>query len=136
MLKTKKERGAVAVEMAILLPLLLMLLIGTIEFGRVFNVQISLNQAAREGARHAAIHYGDPTLDVEGTALAAAPSLDNLTVLVTDNATECADDGANVEVIARTTLNSVSGLFDVELLGMPVIFPLELTGRGVMRCGG
>jgi Flp pilus assembly protein TadG len=136
MLKTKHEqRGAVAVEMAILLPLLLLILIGIIEFGRVFNVQISLNQAAREGARHAAIHYDDPSLDVTTAALGAAPSLDDLTVLVTDDASACAD-GANVEVIVRTTLTSASGLFDAGLLGMPMIFPLELTGTGVMRCGG
>jgi Flp pilus assembly protein TadG len=136
LLKTRHEQqGAVAVEMAILLPLLLLILIGIIEFGRVFNVQISLNQAAREGARHAAIHYDDPSLDVTAATLAAAPSLDNLTVLVTDDASDCTD-GAHVEVLAQTTLDSASGLFDAELLGMPVIFPLELTGTGVMRCGG
>lgn len=121
--------------MAILLPLLLLILIGIIEFGRIFNVQISLNQAAREGARYAAIHYDDAAIDVSSTALAAAPSLDNLTVLVADDADACSD-GDNVEVTASTTLTSATGLFDVELLGMPVIFPLELTGIGVMRCGG
>ena len=46
----RKERGAVAVEMAMILPLLLLILMGTIEFGRVLNVQVSLTQAAREGA--------------------------------------------------------------------------------------
>ena len=133
--KRQKERGAVAVEMAIILPLLLMLLIGIIEFGRVFNVQISLSQAAREGARHAAIHYDDDELDVEGTALRAAPSLDGLPVLVDDDADACAL-GADVRVTTAVTLDSLSGLFDAELLGMPVIFPMDLTGIGVMQCGG
>jgi Flp pilus assembly protein TadG len=133
--KLQKERGAVAVEMAIILPLLLMLVVGIIEFGRVFNVQISLSQAAREGARHAAIHHDDDDLDVEGVALAAAPSLEGLPVTVDDDADDCADD-LDVRVTTSVTLTSLTGLLDVDLLGMPVIFPLELTGMGVMRCGG
>ncbi|GGI71605.1 TadE/TadG family type IV pilus assembly protein [Pseudarthrobacter scleromae] len=135
MIKPQKERGAVAVEMAIVLPLLLMLLIGIIEFGRVFNVQISLSQAAREGARHAAVHFNDDDLDVDAAALGAAPSLNELPVTVDDNADECAL-GADVRVTATVALDSLTGLFDAELLGMPVIFPMELTGVGVMRCGG
>ena len=93
----RKERGAVAIEMAILLPLLLLILIGIIEFGRVLNVQVSLTQAAREGARYAAVHYQDGALDVSGTALAAAPSLNGLGVTVSDNAASCSP-GSNVTV--------------------------------------
>ncbi|MFD0045974.1 TadE/TadG family type IV pilus assembly protein [Pseudarthrobacter scleromae] len=125
-----KERGAVAVEMAVLLPLLLLILIGTMEFGRVFNVQNSLTQAAREGARHAAINYNKSTLDVGGTALAAAPSLGGLGVSVVDNASACTP-GANVEVTTSVSLPSLSGFLDAGGL-----FPMTLTGVGVMRCGG
>lgn len=135
-LKAKRnERGAVAVEMAVLLPLLLLILIGTMEFARVFNVQNSLTQAAREGARHAAIHYNDGTLDVAGTALAAAPSLSGLGVTVTDNAGACAPN-ANVEVTTSVTLASMSGFLDAGWFGSPGLFPMTLTGVGVMRCGG
>lgn len=128
----KNERGAVAVEMAIVLPLLLLLVIGIMEFGRVLNVQISLTHAAREGARHAAIHYDDPMLDVTATALAASPSLSGLAVTVDDNAGVCSTttDG-EVTVTTRVTLSSMSGY--LEPLGL---FPIELTGEGVMRCGG
>ncbi|WGM19275.1 TadE/TadG family type IV pilus assembly protein [Paenarthrobacter sp. OM7] len=135
-MKTKKnERGAVAVEMAVLLPLLLLILIGIIEFGRVLNVQVSLTQAAREGARHAAVHYQDGSLDVEGTALGAAPSLDGLGVTVTDNASSCAP-GSNVEVTTSVSLPSMSGFLDAGFFGSPGIFPINMTGVGVMRCGG
>lgn len=131
----KKERGAVAVEMAVLVPVLLLILIGTMEFGRVFNVQNSLTQAAREGARHAAIHYSDGSLDVEGTALAAAPSLDGLGVTVTDNAGSCSP-GGDVEVTTSVSLASMSGFLDAGWFGSPGLFPMTLTGIGVMRCGG
>jgi Flp pilus assembly protein TadG len=131
----KKERGAVAVEMAILLPLLLLILIGIMEFGRVLNVQVSLTQAAREGARYAAVHYQDGGLNVSGTALAAAPSLDGLGVSVTDNASSCAP-GSNVTVTTSVSLTSMSGFLDAGFFGGPGIFPLNMTGVGVMRCGG
>lgn len=131
----RREHGAVAVEMAILLPLLLVILIGTMEFGRVFNVQNSLSQAAREGARHAAIHYNDGSLDVEATALGAAPSLDGLGVVVSDNASDCGP-GANVEVTTSINLNSMTGFLDIGWFGSPGLFPMTLTGIGVMRCGG
>lgn len=131
----QKERGAVAVEMAVLLPLLLLVLIGTMEFGRVFNVQNSLTQAAREGARYAALHYKDSGFDVEGATLAAAPSLNGLGVVVADNASACAPN-ANVEVTTSVSLPSLSGFLDAGWFGSPGLFPMTLTGVGVMRCGG
>lgn len=131
----QKERGAIAVEMAVLLPLLLLVLIGTMEFGRVFNIQNSLTQAAREGARHGAIHYSDGTMDVEGTALGAAPSLNGLGVAVAHNAGSCAP-GANVEVTTSLNLASMTGFLDISWFGAPGVFPMTLTGVGVMRCGG
>lgn len=131
----EKERGAAAVEMAVVLPLLLLLLIGIMEYGRAFNVQVSLTQAAREGARHAAIHYNDDDLDVEGTALAAAPSLAGLGVAVTHNADECSP-GTDVEVVTSLTLSSMSGFLNAGWFGSPGLFPLDMTGVGVMRCGG
>ena len=45
------DRGAAAVEFALLLPLLLLIVFGLIDFGRALDAQITLTQAAREGAR-------------------------------------------------------------------------------------
>jgi Flp pilus assembly protein TadG len=53
------ERGAVAVEFALILPVLLMILMGTIEFGRVYSQFQVFNGAAREGARCAAVQATD-----------------------------------------------------------------------------
>ncbi|QCO99362.1 pilus assembly protein [Arthrobacter sp. 24S4-2] len=131
----RKERGAVAVEMAIVLPLLLVILIGIIEFGRVLNVQVSLSQAAREGARYAAIHYDDASLNVSGAALGGAPSLSGLAVTVTDNASSCSP-GGSVKVTTKVTMRSMTGFLDAGFFGQPVIFPLSMSGVGVMRCGG
>jgi Flp pilus assembly protein TadG len=52
-----RDRGSVAVEFALLLPVLLLLIFGVIDFGRAINAQITLTQAAREGARLASLGY-------------------------------------------------------------------------------
>jgi Flp pilus assembly protein TadG len=47
----RRRRGIAAVEVAVVLPVLLALLLGIWEVGRVFSVQNILDNAAREGAR-------------------------------------------------------------------------------------
>ncbi|MBX7445209.1 MULTISPECIES: TadE/TadG family type IV pilus assembly protein [unclassified Arthrobacter] len=135
MKSSRKEKGAVAVEMAIVLPLLLLILLGIIEFGRAYNVQVSLTQAAREGARYAAIHHAESGLNVQAAALAAAPALSGLPVTVTDNASSCSA-GSNVQVTTKVALPSLTGFLDAGFFGASGIFPLSMTGVGVMRCGG
>ncbi len=63
----KTEKGQAMVEFALVLPVLLVLLCGIIDFGWLYYNQITLNNAAREGARYAVIHY-DPTTDWKGAA--------------------------------------------------------------------
>jgi hypothetical protein len=46
-----RERGATLVETAMVLPLLVMLVFGIIDFGAIFNDKIAMRQGAREGAR-------------------------------------------------------------------------------------
>jgi len=50
-----QRQGTATVEFALVLPLLLGLLFGIIEFGLLFKDQLSIQQAAREGARVAAV---------------------------------------------------------------------------------
>lgn len=53
--KFRQERGATAVEFAIILPVLILLIFGVIEFGRAYNSYLAVTHAAREGARLAAV---------------------------------------------------------------------------------
>jgi Flp pilus assembly pilin Flp len=56
---SRGEDGAAAVEFALLLPLLILLLFGFIQFGLAFNTRIQATNAAREGARLAVIGIDD-----------------------------------------------------------------------------
>ena len=58
-LKRRDERGANLVEMALVTVLLLMLLAGVVDIGRLFNHWIVITNASREGARYAARFPGD-----------------------------------------------------------------------------
>lgn len=49
------ERGQATIEFAIVLPLVLLLVAGIIEFGKGFNYWLNLNHLANEGARWVAV---------------------------------------------------------------------------------
>jgi Flp pilus assembly protein TadG len=53
--RCRDDRGAAAVEFALVMPILILLLFGIIEFARVWNVKQVLTDAAREGARIAVV---------------------------------------------------------------------------------
>lgn len=57
------ERGVALVEFALVLPLLLTLAIGVVDFGRAFNYWIDQTHLANEAARWAVVNYnpGDPS---------------------------------------------------------------------------
>jgi Flp pilus assembly pilin Flp len=55
----RQQDGAAAVEFALLLPLLVLLLFGFIQFGTAFNTRIQATNAAREAARAAVVGIDD-----------------------------------------------------------------------------
>lgn len=120
------ERGAAAVEFALILPVLILLVMGLVEFSRVFNIQISLSNAAREGARTMAIH-NDAGMAATA-AIAAAPSINPAItdgqIAVTPG--DCAADDT-VEVTIDYDVALMTGFFGATI---------PLTGTGVMLCGG
>src|SRR4051794_34439486 len=79
------RRGAAAVEMAMVAPLLFTLLLGSIEFGRAMMAGNVLTSAAREGARVAVVPGGansDVTTAVNNELAAAAISKTNASIKV------------------------------------------------------
>ena len=61
----REERGQATVEFAIVIPLVMLLILGIIEFSKAFNYWITLNHLSSEGARWAAVDKvpGNPTPD-------------------------------------------------------------------------
>jgi Flp pilus assembly protein TadG len=63
------EAGQSLMEFALVLPLLLLLLLGIIQFGAAFNALIVLNAAAQEGARVMAIEGAGAEAEAEAKAV-------------------------------------------------------------------
>ena len=55
------ERGTAIVELAIILPLFLVLLLGMVDFGQAFNEWLDETHLANDGVRLAAVNYNAPT---------------------------------------------------------------------------
>jgi Flp pilus assembly protein TadG len=132
-LRARSEHGAAAVEFALVMPILFLLMFGIYEFGRMYNAKVSMTGAVREGARVMAIR-NDPSCNAGPPAGAAAtvvqaaalsPALSCGEVTITP--ASCVP-GANVVVTAAR-----SHTYNIPFYGTGSI---NVTGRAVMRCGG
>jgi Flp pilus assembly protein TadG len=68
--RDRKQRGGALVEFVIILPLLILLVFGLWEFGRIIDAWLVVTNAAREGARYASVSdetdLGALTTEVQG----------------------------------------------------------------------
>lgn len=85
MFTRKNTRGQSLVETAIILPILVLIIVGIIEFGLLLNNYILITNASREGARKAALGGTDSeivqvvenmstTLDISKMTIAVSPA--------------------------------------------------------------
>jgi len=73
-------KGSVSVELVLVLPILLILLFGIIEFGLIFKDVAILKQATREGARTAAVGVSTTQIIDQVRASAATLNSDQLQI--------------------------------------------------------
>lgn len=128
---TRRERGASAVEFALLLPLVLLLIGGMVDFGRAFFTEVTLTNAAREGARSAM--YGN----VPGArAGQAAGSVPGATVSVDTCAKGATTGVVKVTVQAPFQWVILGPAMSLVTLGGGGPLPDHLSGEATMQCGG
>lgn len=125
------ERGAAAVEFALVFPLVIMLLITIIEFSRLWNIQATLSDGARISARYAAVHYGDIDVVTKAKEQAKAiPGFVDWTAATIDIGIDCAGTELATSEISVSP-GSITGWF-ADALGSPI----TLSATGTMPCGG
>jgi Flp pilus assembly protein TadG len=128
------DRGTAAVEFVLVVPVLLLIVFGIIDFGRALNAQIALTGAAREGVRLAALGYSNAA--VQARVAAAAPSLSGVTATVVASCPAGAGPAADAQVNVSyqfsfiTPVGAIASFFGVSGLGAPI----ALTAQGVMPC--
>ena len=118
-------------EFALVLPLLVLLVFGLIDFGRAINAQITLTQAAREGARALALGQSTYASRAQGAALGLAgvtvtEQADSLGVTGCPVGSAQTGDDAVVQVTYKFTFVTPIGF---------IFGPTKtLTAVGVMPC--
>jgi Flp pilus assembly protein TadG len=128
----RNERGAAAVEMAIVLPVLILLVFGIIEWSIYFNRLQGLQAAAREGARVAALPQStqsDVTAKVQSALDGVLPSGASPAITVSPSSSNPCDlqpagTSVTVTVTASTDLS-------IPLWGSQTV---TQTGKGVFKC--
>lgn len=122
----RSDRGAVAVEFALLLPVLMVILLGIVEFGLAYSAQITITNAAREGARVMAIQNSTTATDqaVKTAAPYTNPAIINSEILISPSVC-MAGQIATVQV--QYPYKFLTGFFGS---GYTIL------GKAAMRCGG
>jgi Flp pilus assembly protein TadG len=133
LVRRRTDEGAAAVEMALLLPILLIIVFGIIDFGRAYNTQIALTQGAREGVRGLAL--GTTTDPTAKTTSAAYPVTGITVSWTTCPAVPTSTSVATVTATKQFSyITPISGIFNI--LGLSSLAAPVITGKGEMRCGG
>jgi Flp pilus assembly protein TadG len=129
------DRGAAAVEFALVLPVLLLVIFGIIDFGRLLYAKITLAEAAREGARAAALVSEDAG---QQQVAASVTGLDTAAGPVTAEVTACPvprEAGAQATVTVHYTFKLVTPLAALADIGGSD-GEINLSETSVMPCLG
>ena len=119
----KNEKGASAVEFALILPILVMLVFGIFQFGIAYNNYITITHAAREGARRAAVDLTNPLLEqIIKERAYPIPEDDIIISITTPDGTDIGDP-----VVVEITYNMT---VEIPLVGS---WDIPLTSKAVMR---
>ena len=124
--RSQSQRGASAVEFALVLPLLLFIVFGIIDFGWLFYVDIQVTNAAREGARWGAAKEAGSVVS-EGEDRAES-RLASYGLSGTASATCSLADG--LEITLSSPFTPLIGAA-IPFLGniLEVLWPAEITGK-------
>ncbi|MBS3900500.1 MAG: pilus assembly protein [Dethiobacter sp.] len=127
LLRCKNEqKGQALVEFALVLPLILLLLLGIVELGRVSNAYLVVIHAARHGARHAAV--GATNAEIISSVNQASLPLNPGKLIISILPEQGRLAGSDVRVVVSYPLRLITPLAG-NLLNNPVIVRGEITMR-------
>jgi uncharacterized membrane protein len=117
----RAQRGAVAVEMALVLPFLLLLVLGIVDVGRILFTYVSVVDAAHEGAMFASFEPANPAAIRDRVVF----STDDLSLDPSQVDVTCKADHVDVEV--HHDVNVLTPLID-RIIGKSVRLAKEVSG--------
>lgn len=125
-----KQQGQTLVELALILPILVILLMGTIEFGRIFFSYLTVTNASREAVRSTVIYTGKDDAYIQQKVADAAYWLDaaDLTVEVTPSSPANRTTGVPLTVKVSYPVELFTPVLS-DILSNPFIVKAETTMR-------
>lgn len=136
-----KQRGQATVELALIMPVLLLLSLGVLDFGRGLYTYNTLIGAVREGARYGSIHYDTnkpSSSDIQDRVRAAAKNIvtsssnPNITVSQCDSTNVCGsytnDSGKLIKVTASYQYVLLAGLLNSSSIPMSATAVMSIDG--------
>lgn len=81
----KSNRGQSLVELAIVLPILLVLVFAVVEFSRVLSAYLIIENLARDGARYGAVGHNDT--EIANLIASKNPGLDSAVLTIAESPT-------------------------------------------------
>ena len=140
--RRRSDSGAELIELAIVLPILLIVVAGIVDFGFLFQRYEAVTNAAREGARLASLpHYTDADVQERVRQYLDSSGLDRdaSVVPVPTHSTLTLSSGATVDVVAVHVFYpaqfSALGPF-LQLVGGSHRDSIMLKGTSIMRSEG
>ncbi len=131
-LHRRRDRGAAAVEFALVMPVLVMIMFGIMEFGYAFYIQSSVAAAARVGERNYAINWQTLNYNQSTATNLATSNTPDPTKVVSSTITQtCSNPGDQSTLTITYQYHSLTGLLD-GILGSNI----TLNGKASMACGG
>lgn len=116
----KSNRGQSLVEMAIILPVLLMLIFGMVEFGRILSSYLIMENLSRDAARYGVVGHTDT--EILNLVSAQNPGLDTTILDVDINPGGNRTRGTALTITLNYSVNIIAPIMS-DLLPNP--FPLE-----------
>lgn len=116
----RRESGAALVEMALVLPILLILIFGMIDFGLYFYNDLQLTQVARDAARYASVGN-------EAEASAAISNATLISTAITSQAIDVASTGQEASVVLTAAYSALTPL--PGLVGIGNTLAIDATAR-------
>lgn len=135
--KFPNTRAQSMLEFALIIPVILLLVLGTLDFGRVISTNICMENAAREGVNYLIRNPTDMGTGFVGThsIIKAEGEIQNVTILDEDITIDnCCTLGQPVSVTVSTSIDLVFGGF-LSTLGIAES-PLDVSSTVTMMALG
>jgi Flp pilus assembly protein TadG len=144
----RDTEGASLIELAFIVPLFMLMLLGALDFGRALYLTMEI-----AGAAHAAASYGsqnpNDTTGMQNAAQDDAPNVPNLSVTNVSYGTVCSDGSsytANTQTMPSSCSSTATGVYRVNVTVMGTYSPLfpwpkipssmSFSSSASMRSGG